>query len=230
MEEIWKDITGYEGLYQVSNLGNVRSLNYNNTGKPRNLKIKINKYGFAEVKLSKKNKTRDFMVARLVAKSFIPNPNNKPQVMHISKDGTDNSVDNLKWAYKSEIKFHMYKKGSRKIGKPSKNIISYKGKRYKSYKDMALDNNIDYKNFNKRMSRGWELEECLEVPVSIDNCGGKPFYYKYEGKLMTLEELSKINNIDVKVIRKRLYRKWNINEAVEIPNLKNYKGGKNNEN
>ena len=139
MEEIWKDIKGYENKYQVSNQGNVRSLNYNHTEKPRNLKLKINKYGFAEVKLSKNNKTKDFMVARLVAEAFIPNPENKPQIMHISKDGTNNNVTNLKWAYNSEIKFHMYKKGSRKIGKPSIYTISYKGKRYKNYNDLAKD-------------------------------------------------------------------------------------------
>ena len=68
MEEIWKDIEGYEGKYQVSNMGNVRSLNYNNTGKPRNLKQKINRYGYNEVKLSKFNKTKNFLVSTLVAK------------------------------------------------------------------------------------------------------------------------------------------------------------------
>lgn len=52
--EIWGDIKGFEGKYQVSTEGNVRSLNYNNTGQIKNLKKKINKYGFAEVKLSKK--------------------------------------------------------------------------------------------------------------------------------------------------------------------------------
>ena len=127
------------GKYQVSNKGNVRSLNYNNTGKIRNLKIKINKYGFSEVKLSKNNKAKDFMVARLVAEAFIPNPANKPQVMHISKDGTNNKVENLKWAYCSQVKFNTYKKGSRKIGIPSLNTISYKEKAYKNYTDMARD-------------------------------------------------------------------------------------------
>ena len=55
MTEIWRDILNYENKYQVSNLGNVRSLNYNNTGKPRNLKPKLNKNGYYEIKLCKNN-------------------------------------------------------------------------------------------------------------------------------------------------------------------------------
>lgn len=137
MEEVWKDIKGYENKYQVSNLGNVRSLNFNNTRKPGNLKIKINHLGFSEVKLSKNNKTKDFMVARLVAEAFIPNNNNRPEVMHISKDKQDNSVDNLRWAYKSETRHNMYNKGSRKIGVPSGNKISYKRKGFKNFTCLA---------------------------------------------------------------------------------------------
>lgn len=224
--EIWGDIKGFEGKYQVSTEGNVRSLNYNNTGKMKNLKKKINKYGFAEVKLSKNNKAKDYMVARLVAEKFIPNPSKKPKVMHISIDKLDDSVENLKWAYDSEIKFNMYKKGSRKIGTPTDNKISYKGKAYKSYSSLARAYGIDGHNFLKRMARGWTLEEALEIPLN-EGGGGRPYFYNYYGKDMTLDQISKLTHIEKKVINKRLNRGWSLYEAAEIP--KQLKGVKNGE-
>lgn len=133
MEEIWVYVDDFP-KYIISNKGKVVSLNYNNTGKPKELKIKINKYGFPEVSLSQNNKKKDFMLARLVAQHFIPNPKNCPIVTNIDNDKTNCSVDNLKWVYVSESRHLMYKKGNRKIGKPSKNIISFcKHYGYKSY-------------------------------------------------------------------------------------------------
>lgn len=169
MEEIWKDIYGYEGKYQVSNTGKVRSLNYNNTSIVRELKQKINRYGYMEVKLSKNNKAKDFMVARLVAMHFIPNPNYKDEVMHISKDATDNSVLNLKWAYHSESKHNMYNKGCRKTGTPTYTKITYKGKNYKSYSSIAKKEGINIKTFFNRLYMNWSLYEALEVPVGRSN-------------------------------------------------------------
>ena len=100
MEEIWKDIEGYEGIYQVSNLGNVRSLNYKNTGETRILKTRINRCGYICVCLGRKRK--DFKVHRLVAIAFIPNPENKPCVDHINAIRTDNRVENLRWVTHEE--------------------------------------------------------------------------------------------------------------------------------
>ena len=71
MEEKWVDIEGYEGKYQISNTGKVRSMNYNNTGQIRELKQKVNRYGYYEIKLSKNNKCKDFLVGTLVAKHFL---------------------------------------------------------------------------------------------------------------------------------------------------------------
>lgn len=169
MDEIWIDIIGYEGKYQVSNTGKIRSLNYNNTGEIRELKQKKNKYGYMEVKLSKNNKTRDFMVGRLVAMHFLPNTNYKDEVMHISKDATDNSIKNLKWAYHSETKHNMYNKGSRKKGKPTNTKITYKGKNYKNYSSIAKNKGINIKSFFNRMYLGWSLYEAIDVPVGRRN-------------------------------------------------------------
>lgn len=104
--EIWKDVVGYEGLYQVSNLGNVKSYPRvyfpNKKFTTRKTVGKILKQsirsGYKVVALIDRNsKHKVFTVHRLVASSFIPNPQKKPQVDHINGVKTDNNVNNLRW-------------------------------------------------------------------------------------------------------------------------------------
>ena len=104
MEEIWKDIEGYEGLYQVSNLGRVRSLTRNRRGRnnaPNPIQGRILKqhtcFGYCYISLCKNRKYKGFRVHRLVAHAFIPNPDNLPQVNHKDENKTNNCVDNLEW-------------------------------------------------------------------------------------------------------------------------------------
>lgn len=105
MEEIWKDIEGYEGWYQVSNLGRVRSVeryvNYKKTGlsfrKSRILKLKSDYYGYRSVNLSVNCKVKTYKVHRLVAQAFIPNPNNLPCINHKDENKSNNFVSNLEW-------------------------------------------------------------------------------------------------------------------------------------
>ena len=103
MQEIWKDIVGYEGLYQISNLGNVRSLNYNHTGKVGILKGGYNPAGYRIVLFNTADKGKNyFTIHRLVAQTFIPNPENKPCIDHINGDRSDNRVENLRWVTQEE--------------------------------------------------------------------------------------------------------------------------------
>lgn len=104
MIEEWKDIEGYEGLYQISSLGRVKSLNYKHTGKEKILEPIKNRYGYLQVNLWKNGKGKTNRVNRLVAESFIPNPEGKPEVDHINKIKTDNMVSNLRWVTSIENK------------------------------------------------------------------------------------------------------------------------------
>ena len=99
MDEIWLDIEGYEGLYQISNKGRVKSL-YN--GSERILKSYDNGHGYLIVALTKESSLKFIMIHRLVAQAFIPNPENKPQVNHKDENKKNNCVDNLEWATAKE--------------------------------------------------------------------------------------------------------------------------------
>lgn len=91
MKEIWKDIKGYEGLYQVSNLGRIKKL----PNKILNCTITVQ--GYKTVHLSKEKQSKIFRVHRLVAKAFIENPNNYDVVNHKDENKLNNCINNLEW-------------------------------------------------------------------------------------------------------------------------------------
>lgn len=110
---IWSDIPGFEGQYEVSNDGLVRSWMY---GKKhltvaRILKQKTDKYGYLTVTLQKNSKKHYFTVHRLVAMAFVPNPQKKPQVNHKNGIKKDNCFQNLEWATNSENIQHAFDTG-----------------------------------------------------------------------------------------------------------------------
>lgn len=94
--EIWKDVPGYEGLYQVSNIGRVKSFKNHHGYGVRILKGEKTQTGYIQVSLSKKSKKR-YKIHRLVAMVFIPNPDGLPQINHKNEIKTDNRVENLEW-------------------------------------------------------------------------------------------------------------------------------------
>ena len=121
MEE-WKDIKGYEGLYQVSNKGRVRSLKHDKMIKPIQ-----HSNGYLFVNLHKDGSRIHTSIHRLVANAFIPNPDNKPCVGHKNTIKTDNSIDNLEWCTYLENNNHpitRYRRSKTKKGiPPSKNTM-----------------------------------------------------------------------------------------------------------
>lgn len=100
MNEIWKDIKGYEGLYQISNWGEVKSFQkWKKAGCPSEyiLRHALLKNGYHTVMLYKGGTKKKFLVHRLVASAFIPNPYNLPHINHIDEDVSNNRADNLEW-------------------------------------------------------------------------------------------------------------------------------------
>ncbi len=128
MMELWKDVVGYEGYYQVSTLGRVRSLDRaldkpniltgsTTVRKGKMLRQKILQ-GYLYVNLCVHDQRHHYRVHRLVAEAFIPNPDNKPQINHKNGNKLDNRVYNLEWATASENGLHSYANGySRTVNK-----------------------------------------------------------------------------------------------------------------
>lgn len=158
MNEIWKDIFGYEGYYQVSNTGKVKNVNTNHIKHST-----LANTGYLVITLYKDNKGKTLTIHRLVAQAFIPNPDNKPQVNHIDGNKTNNNITNLEWVTAKENirhiiglgfkpvcntrgKFGKDNKRSTKIGQYSKNgkllNIYYGGNEIKKKLNLSTATNI----------------------------------------------------------------------------------------
>ena len=108
-KEIWKDIKGFEGRYQVSNFGNVRTLNWKHSGKIRLMSPDHTPNGYLTMVFrlgGAGSKQKHPLVHRLVAQAFIPNPENKPYVNHIDGNKLNNRIDNLEWVTRAENEKH----------------------------------------------------------------------------------------------------------------------------
>ena len=162
-EEIWRPIDGYEGLYEVSNTGLIRSLDRfvgnRNRIKGKILSIKIEKNGYCSVALFKYGKMKRYLVHRLVAQEFIPNTEGLPQVNHKDEDKTNNRVENLEWCtakyninYGSRLNKSLLTKSEK--GYIDFNMIGLDRKEYgkiwrNNHKDIMREYNKKYYMMNK---------------------------------------------------------------------------------
>ena len=167
MEEIWKDIQGYEGLYQISSIGRVRSLNRINHFEGKNqikkyqcgqlLKGKVLKYkyvhGYTNVTLyTEKHRHKQYQVHRLVAQAFIPNPNNYPQINHKDGNKLNNCVANLEWVTNQQNREHALKNGLHLCGE-------------KCSWSKLKQKDVDFIRQNKNIHSNKELVNMFNVSV-----------------------------------------------------------------
>lgn len=168
MKEIWKDIKGYEGLYQVSNLGRVKSLEriILDSFCTRQFKGKIlsptqhnGKQPYYYVTLSKEHKSHKEFIHRLVAITFINNPKNLRQVNHKNGNTHDNNVNNLEWVTNRDNTIHAYDNYLRN----KKVIWIADGEKYISLMGLCKQLNLNYKKVFSRIKYGkWDLERAID--------------------------------------------------------------------
>ena len=134
MKEIWKDVVGYEGLYQVSNTGKIKALFTFKYGKgyikSERLVKGWNNRGYHSIGLTKNKEIHNYYVHRLVAMAFIPNPNNKPYVNHIDYNPLNCNADNLEWCTQKEnvnwSKKHMCHRKTKAYSNTGERYISFR--------------------------------------------------------------------------------------------------------
>lgn len=118
-DELWKDAVDYEGFYQISDRGKVKSIArvvMRKDGKPYTVKERIitpyvDRYGYLRIELNKRGVAKKHYVHRLVGQAFIPNPDNKPQINHIDTNKKNNTVNNLDWVTLQENRDHAVANG-----------------------------------------------------------------------------------------------------------------------
>lgn len=186
--EIWIDIKNFEGIYQISNMGNVKSLSRKNATKERILKPSPDTGGYLIVRLYLNKKGKSYKIHRLVAAAFVANPENKKEVNHIGKDKngridkTDNRAVSIEWATPAENYNHAQKNGlmdnfvnaSSKTSKGEKKVLNtHTGEIYKSAKDAAIKIKIDYRLLTIMLRGDSENNTGLQYAITSNLKNGK---------------------------------------------------------
>ena len=174
-DEIWKDIPGYEGLYQASSVGNIRSLNYHRQNIIKNMKPYVHKHGYLMVNLRKDNEGKGVLVHRLVALTFIPKSENKNYVDHIDSNKSNNTTTNLRWCTNQENVVWAYESGT---------MVGRKGIEHHNNK-LTEENVREIKNlFNTTKLCNFEISQMYNVgknAISKIRCGTRWSHITLEG-------------------------------------------------
>lgn len=179
MDKEWRDIKGYEGVYQVSDKGHVRAANRLDANglrrEGRMIELILSNSGYYVVTLTKNGKGKQFRVHRLVAEAFIPNPNKLSMINHKDENRTNNCVENLEWCdvtYNNNYGSRL-NKVAMKLGKPivGKNLVTGEEKFYFSQGLAARDLHISSRGISKVICgerskyKGWEWRNATEEEV-----------------------------------------------------------------
>jgi hypothetical protein len=171
MKEIWRDIEGYEGLYQVSNLGRVKSLgNGGSNSKERIRKLSKEKCGYLFVALSKNGIKKQYKVHRLVASAFIPNHNNLPYVNHKDECKTNNACSNLEWC---DAKYNI------NYGTAIERRVQKQKNNNRSKSVLCIDTGIIYPSISEAQRQTGFSEKGISLCCRKlqDKCGGFHWIY-----------------------------------------------------
>jgi hypothetical protein len=192
MTEIWKDVRGYEGLYQVSDTEKIRSLDSiiickNGVKKPKKgqlIKMRKDKDGYLILDLHKNGKAETVKAHRIVCFEFNQNPENKPEVNH--KDGVRTNIkpDNLEWSTRSENNLHAFRVLKRKPVKANLGKTSYKNKKSKTIIQLTLADKYicEYGSAMEAMRQTGIAQGCISRVANGDQeqSGGFKWMYKTE--------------------------------------------------
>lgn len=175
MQEIWKDIKGYEGIYQVSNMGNIRSLNYRKMNQNKILKLDKDINGYLNADLNLNGKREVYKVHRLVAEAFIENKHNKKVINHKNGIREDNRVENLEWCTSSYNNTNIVKRQYKNVKRNRKEIEQYDEnnnliKTWNSISTASIETGISYPNI------------CSCCKGRLNSAGGYIWKYKTKTK------------------------------------------------
>ena len=191
--EIWKPVVGYEGLYEVSNLGKVKAIKWHRGEEEKEMKPYTTYKGYLRLRLCKNGKGKQFQIHRLVAEAFIPNPENKPYIDHINTDRTDNRVENLRWVTNKE-----------NCNNPiSKQNYSKSNKVKTAVPILQFDKNM---NFIKKWESMTDAETSLGIKSRLSEYCGNKYGRKTAGGFIW-RYADDYERIPFKVFKLELYRK-----------------------
>ena len=198
---VWKDVKGYEGIYQISNYGEVKALEIKRingknsfyTKKEQILKKTKTTTGYYKVELTKDKKRKSFKVHRLVAIAFIPNPMNKPNVNHIDGKVLNNYVENLNWCTQKENMIHA-------------NVFNLRKKKISKEQELEIIKMYLSKTQTNQISKKFNVSKPTVLKI----------LKKYNIKLLSLSEKKIVYVIDVEELKDKLKNNTQKSIAKEI--------------
>lgn len=203
--EIWKDIKGYEGLYQISNYGRVKSFPNQKRKSIRILHFRKNGLYF-QITLCKNSNQQAVFVHRLVAEAFIPNPNNFPIVNHLDGNPSNNKINNLEWCTQQQNMHHATINGlisSHKWNKLDKDEL------YTLYVDKKMSPNDISNYYNKKLSKSavYRALKIYNIPTRSPYMAA---YFRKNSKIKVLDKIDFKKELESKTI-KQFAKENNIN-------------------